>query len=451
MKSKRTLSSSEETNDRRLALNVLGNYAIKGASMLVAFVMVPAYMSYFGSQSILGVWFTIVALLNWVLLFDFGIGAGVRNRLVGLMAENDHEGVNSLIVSAYASIGVIVILLLLASIPMVFLLDWRVLLGIATVDISRDTLILTIFVSLAGIYIRFCSVIVSHIFYAMQKAVIPSLLVLASNLLVLLYLVVAPPNSSEAGIVILALVTAIANNLPGFAATFIVFSKRFLGISFRACYFDKESAKSVVSLGGALFYLQIVLALVFQVKEIFIAFFVGSAQVVDYQIYYKLIGMVSGLFALALTPTWSAVTKAKIEGNIIWIQKLFKKGALLVALFSVGQLPFVVLMPFIVDIWLGDNAINISYEYGLIYCAYNTLYMWVMLNYNFMCGLNRLKVMAICLTVAAVSNFALAWIFSGYAATWVSVIVATTIAIVPCAFFIPLDLRSYVQQLSTEK
>ena len=447
---RRQSSSSEAADDRRLAFNVLGNYVIKGISMLVALVMVPAYMSYFGSQSILGVWFTIVALLNWVLLFDFGIGSGVRNKLVELVAVGDHDGTNSLIVSAYISIAAIVILLVIISVPVVLLLDWHTLLGVTVTDISRDTLIITVLVSLAGVYVRFCTVIVSHIFYALQKAVIPSLLILISNILVLLYLIVVPSNYSETGLIVLAAVTAVANNLPGFVATIVIMNKRHLGISFRLRYFDKDSAKSVISLGGALFYLQIVLALVFQVKEIFIAFFVGSAQVVDYQIYYKLIGIVGGLFALALAPTWSAVTKAKVDGNVSWISKLFKKGTFFVAVFSLGQLVLVVLMSPIVKIWLGDNAIEVSYVFGLIYCLYNVLYMWVMLNYNFMCGLGRLKVTGVCLTIAAILNFALAWLFSCFDSTWVSVIVATTIAIIPCAIFIPLDLRSYLYRLSSE-
>ncbi|WP_165253985.1 hypothetical protein [Adlercreutzia sp. ZJ304] len=98
-----------------------------------------------------------------------------------------------------------------------------------------------------------------------------------------------------------------------------------------------------------------------------------------------------------------------------------------------------------------DNAKSVSAVYTLVYCIYNTLYMWVMLNYGFMCGLNRLKVTGVCLTIAAIANFLLAWWLATYDSTWVSIIVATAIAIIPCAFAIPLDLRCYLETLTKMK
>ena len=44
-----------------------------------------------------------------------------------------------------------------------------------------------------------------------------------------------------------------------------------------------------------------------------ISFFIDPQQVVEYQIYSKIFLIMGTLYMLALTPLWSAVTKAKYD------------------------------------------------------------------------------------------------------------------------------------------
>lgn len=64
----------KDKESRRLLINVLGNYLSKGGAMIVSLLVMPAYMRYFKSKAVLGMWFTVIQLLNWIMLFDFGIG-----------------------------------------------------------------------------------------------------------------------------------------------------------------------------------------------------------------------------------------------------------------------------------------------------------------------------------------------------------------------------------------
>lgn len=433
--------------DKKLALNVLGNYAVKGAAMLLSLLTMPAYMTYFSSKALLGVWFTLLAVLNWVLLFDFGIGSGVRNKIIPLLKSSSNQGdLNRLMTSAYFSIDAIILILAVVSVPIIFSLNWESLLGLSADTVSPWVLSFTVYISLLGVLLRFSSVIVSHVLYAMQKAVLPNVLIVCSNGLLLLYLLIAPAQENlEVSIIALACVTAICNNLPGFIVSAFFYGKRRLNIDFSLRNFSLKCVKSLYSLGGILFYLQILIALVFSAKEIFITAFIGANQVVDYQIYYKLIGMVGGLFALALTPIWSAVAKAENEGDILWIERLYKRAKVIILVFSVGQLVLVPLIPFIIPFWLGENAISTSYSYSLLFCCYNALYMWVMLHYNLMCGLNRLKTLVVCLTIAAVLNIAFAIMLTSSCSKWIMIIVATTLSIIPCAIALPIDFKWYLK------
>ena len=75
--------------NNRLIKNIVGNYIMKILAMIVSFFLTPAYMNFFYSNKVLGMWFTLVAILNWIMMFDFGIGAGVRNNLVLALEKKD--------------------------------------------------------------------------------------------------------------------------------------------------------------------------------------------------------------------------------------------------------------------------------------------------------------------------------------------------------------------------
>ena len=262
--------------------------------MLVSLLMLPAYMHYFQSNTVLGMWFTVVQLLNWIMLLDFGVGGGLRNKIIEPLKHANKNRVISLISAAYISVFAIVLMLIIFQ-----------------------------------------------------------------------YVLVGPRLSA----------------------------------------FRWSVAKEVLSTGGLLFYLQIVLMLLFNVKEIYISWFIGAKEVVEYQIYYKLIGIFGGLYSLALTPVWSAITKAIVEQKYRWIERLYHRGLLTIIGFSGIQLLVLLFMPWIVKIWLGEKAIEISFGDGLIFCVYNVIYMCLALNYNFACGMEQTKGIAFWLTVAAVLNY----------------------------------------------
>lgn len=273
----------------------------------------------------------------------------------------------------------------------------------------------------------------------------------AGKIMVMLYLVCFKPTGSESDIITLAYINTLANNVPALIATVWIFATILRGMWPRFRAFTWNATQEVLGTGGALFYLQIIIMVLFNVKELYISWFVGAEAVVDYQVYYKLIGMIGGLFSLALNPVWSAVTKALVEKKEQWIRGLYRKGIGLIALFGLAQLVLVAVMPMVVKIWLGENAIEVSRVAGLLFCVYNLVYMWMMLNYNFACGMGRTKVISIWLTVAGAGNLLLTmWGCSVYR-SWITVVVATAVAAIPCAFFVQKDIFGVIKSMNSEK
>ena len=101
-----TILSKLTSNGNENTVNVLKNIAnavvIKGGGIIVGLLTTPAYMDYFSKNEILGIWFTILSVVTWMLNFDLGIGNGLRNRLVEEFAcSNDQKIIKCLISSAY--------------------------------------------------------------------------------------------------------------------------------------------------------------------------------------------------------------------------------------------------------------------------------------------------------------------------------------------------------------
>ena len=419
---------------------IIGNYAVKGMAMLLSILTVPAYLSYFSSQGEVGVWFTISSVLNWVLLFDFGIGGGLRNRIVAPLCNDDRPQVCRLLSSAYVSTSVIMVVLAVAATLLVPHVDWTVLVGGEGAFADNTYLSQVILILLYGIIFRLFSVLVSHLLYALQKAVVPNALIVTSNALILVFLLVSNASGVRLGAYELAVFTFVANNFPALIVTVHVFAKHFPWYRPRLSDVTEPLVQSLLSVGGVILYLQIVIAFIFNIKELLITWLVGSAQVVDYQIYYKIIGTIGGLFSLALAPIWSAATKAQAEGNFSYLKCLYGKGKKAVAAMSVLQLLTIPLLQPVVNVWLGASAIEVNPAYVLIFCLYNSVYMWVMLHYNLCCGLSLFKGMTVSLTFAAIANILLAILFCRFEASWAMVIFATAIALVPSAFTLPISL-----------
>ena len=423
-----------------LLKNIFYSYVIKGLAMLVSLAIMPAYLKYFSSEQVLGAWFTLSAGLNWFLLFDFGIGAGIRNQIVEPLNKKNYEELREIVSSAIAAVGAIVVCLTLLFLFLSRFIDWNAVLRVNYSELDNSVLSIVVNILAIGVFTRMFSSLSAHILYGLQKSFVPGLMILATNAMVLFYMMIASPSSLAEDVIRLAVVQAVANNLP----CVIAFAYIFLGpLKYsipKVRSIRKKIAKRIVFTGSGLFYLQILTSLLFGIKEVFITWFVGSEEVVEYQIYVKLIGVASTMFSLALTPVWSAATKAYVEKRFSWIRSLYKKGVMLACVFGVGQLLLVVWMPWLVRVWLGDEAIQVNYVYGLLYAAYNVIYMIFMLNYNLACGLSITSTASKLMTVAVIISIGLSWLGSLWMQSWIVIVVATAIAVIPCVVCIPKEM-----------
>ena len=313
----RRLLLHTDNKSRVLYKNIFFSLIVKGAAILVSLVNMPAFMEYFHDSAVLGLWFTMLSMLNWILTFDLGIGNGLRNYLAIALERKDRSECQRLISSAYCSVGAMAVVLSIATFVFVPQIDWNTICNISTEIISREILIQVIRTLLVGIWIQFLLKLVNTILYAMQKSAVPNALLLLSNTLLLVSTFVLNTGDTQKNLVRLANAYVLTSNLPMLVATGIVFSTSLRKIKIRLAYWKKGQTKQIIALGCSFLLLQLLSMASFNTREFYIMRFVDPSGVVPYQVYHKLFSLVSTFFVLATTLFWSAITQAAAQKDEI--------------------------------------------------------------------------------------------------------------------------------------
>jgi len=436
--------------DKQVVKNMLGAFAIKGGALLISLFTMPAYIRYFDDQIVLGLWFTVLSVMIWILTFDFGIGNGLRNKLVGSVVRNDKVEIKTYISSAYVIIAGIVVLTTFFGFFISGFVDWNLVFNISKNTISEDTMRFTVRCVFVGVMLQFLLRLISSILYAMQKSALTNLLSLITSVAQLIFVVLAPIYDIETNLKILALSYVACVNLPLIVASIIVFQTELKNCAPSLRFFNQSKAKSILTLGGIFFWNQIMFMIITTTNEFFITQYSGPKFVVEYQIYNKLFTLVGSLFMLALTPMWSAITKAVNERDVVWLIKVNKLLNSFVAIATICELMMIPFLQFAINLWLGDSAIKVNYIFSVFFAVYGSIFIYQTVLSTMVCGMGKMKVQAICYTVGVVLKFVIIYVGMRLFDSWITVIIANVMILIPYCIIQPKYIKRDIMNLKLE-
>ena len=434
-----------DTKSKALAKNIILSFGVKGLAVLVALVNMPIFMDYFEDSSVLGVWFTLLSMLNWVLMFDLGIGNGLRNYLVIALEKKDTDECKRLIASAYCSVSTLVVVLSVVAYFLIPQVNWNSVCNISTQLISAGTLTTVIRMLAIGILLQFLLKLITSILYAMQQSAIPNFLLLSSNVLLLLSTFILNTGDPQRNLIRLSMAYVLTANLPMLIATVYVFVKPLRGIGIHINYWSRKETAQIIGLGIGFLTLQLLSMATFNTREFYIMRFIGPNEVVPYQVYHKLFSLVSTFFVLAMTPMWSAITQAAAQHDDCWIKRLYSKIVKAFFLFAFGSVLVVLSSQLLVNIWLQEKSIEMNLLYGFAFAIYNIEYMWISLHSQFENGLKRLRAQKWGYSISTIALPILSWFFSKLTGNWIMVVVSSIIALLPICLFQYFNMKKCFQ------
>lgn len=429
--------------------NIVGAFIIKGMAMFVSMYTMTAYLRYFSDAQYLGIWLTIVSVLNWIMTFDLGIGNGLRNHLTNQLAVKKYDTAKIYISSAYIVLGIVSVIGFIISSLLAVVMDWNQILKVDEVLIPANILRWIMLISFANVFTRFFLNLISSVLYALQKTFAINMISLITNVALLGYLFVMNSGNDVEALLKLSVAQFVAANIPLLIGTILVFSTTLRGCWPRFKLYNSRIARNVLSLGGAFFVAQLEMLLLNATNEFVINSLYGSAQVVEYQVYYKLFSIPLITFTIICQPIWSAITKAAGECDKVKVKKYYQGMRLVAALGCIGTFAVVLIIKPFFRIWLGEEAIVARYDFAFVFLFFTAASMCSSAATCLANGLGKVTIQVVYLALALVIKYILVAVLLYYpCGDWFMIVLMNAFVLAGLALVQSIHNKKLIREVS---
>jgi len=328
------------------------SFALKVFAIGCSFFVVPLLIKLLGNEQY-GIWSTLLSISSWIVLFDFGIGNGVKNKIAEAIAKDRPWDVRIYISTAYFINGVILITIFLLFLLTSFHVPWDRFFN--TSSISKNNLRNVVFVFGSFLLLNFWLNLLNQIASGLQKTSISILNQLIVNLLFLLVIIVFNKSikNSLVGLSFGYGISLIASSI----SLTIWFFKKYPAYSPTVKQIEIKYISSITNLGIQFFIIQIAVVVLFTMNKIIITQMFGPQYVTQYDVVLKLFSVISLLHNILMTPLWPAYSDAYHHNDMQWIKNTIGNQIKLYLLIVFITVLLVFFSPFIFKLWLGSSFI----------------------------------------------------------------------------------------------
>lgn len=349
-----------------------------------------------------GIWSTLLSIVLWVLMFDFGVANGLRNKISESLAKNNPAEAREYISTTYFFVTVFAGILILILFLVTGSLDWQNVFN--TKSVSNDELVIVIRITIFFILINFILSLINQIFHGVQKTGFVNINQAFSNLLsfCFVYFLSETTNSS---LVYLSIAYGLAIFFANIIVSFFYYSRnKELKPTFQSI--KKDKVKSILSLGLRFFIVQIAAIVLFTTDKILITQLFGPDYVTSYDLIYKLFGFITLVHALLLSPLWSSFSQAFLDNDISWIKKIMKYQIKLLFIMICCVMVLIWFCPIIISLWVGDID-YIDYDLYSLMGVYVVVLAWNNIFSMFINATGYLKISMIITSIISLLNIPL--------------------------------------------
>ena len=366
--------SSVDTRSKKMYKNTAAMIGIRGISMILTLISAPIMLHHV-DRADYGVLLTLTSIVGWVGYMDIGLGNGLRNKLPEFVANNDFNSAKKIVSSYYATLAIYVALIITVFLIISPFVDWLEVLNSPTSD-AKEIRELTNVVFIA-FCIQFLLGLLNSILFAYQMPAFQSLFTFAGQALALIALIIQVFVFNITSVLQIGAVNSIIPPLVLFCGSIGLFRTKLRKIAPSLKYIDLKSVGGILGLGMKFFVLQMITIVLFQANSIIIARVVNPEAVVEYNLAFKYVSLLTMIFTIVITPVWSATTDAYIRNDFTWIKKTISFSQKVCIISIIIGILMLFVSKFIYGIWLGKDAIDISYSTTgliLLYISFEMLY-----------------------------------------------------------------------------
>lgn len=393
-------------NNKKLIKSISLNVILKPFSMLVSFFYTPILLSFLGNEQY-GVWITMLSVLNWLTIFDFGIGGGFRNLLSQKLANNDDAAINDVSSTAYISLASIISILYVVLFIFSIFINWNKVFN-TTINMKIAMIIVLTYICL-----NFIFGLSNSIFYANQKAeYVPLITFIIQSLNFFGVFLIGKLLKKNGSITEMALLYAATGICINVIVILIIWIKNKNYIP-HIRNFKREYVSGIFNYGIKLFFLQICGIILFTTDNMIITQLYSPEEVTPYSITRNLFNIINSVFSAILAPFWSKFTIENEKKNYSWIKKSIKYQLLLFLFFELGVILLLLIFKPFTRLWLGKD---------LLYPDYLTFVMAILISTemftgifsNFLNGVSYINSQLVVSIIGATLNIPISIVFARY-------------------------------------
>ena len=363
-----------DSRSKKMYKNTVAMIGIRGVSMILTLISAPIMLHHV-DRADYGVLLTLTSIVGWVGYMDVGLGNGLRNKLPEFLAKGDFHSAKKIVSSCYVTLAIYVALIIVIFLMVSPFVDWLGVLNSPTSDVGEIRgLTNVVFIAFC---IQFLFGLINSILFAYQMPAFQSLFTFVGQFVALIALVIQVYVFDVTSVLQIGAVNSIIPPLVLFWGSIGLFRTKLKEIAPSFKLFEFKSVGSILSLGLKFFVLQMITIVLFQANSIIIARVVSPEAVVEYNLAFKYVSLLTMIFTIVITPVWSATTDAYVRKDFEWINKTlsFSRKVCIASIF-IGVL-MVLASKFVYGMWLGRGSIDINYSTTgliLLYISFEMLY-----------------------------------------------------------------------------
>lgn len=383
-------------------INTALNYIFRVINMFISYITIPLTLGYLDNERY-GVWQTILAIISWASLSNFGIGNGLRNKVTESLEKKNYKRLKSYITSAYVYLTVISVIILILAICIITLVDTKTLFKGNT--LNKVEIIASFIIVIISFCINFILGLSSSIAFGIHKSSLVNFFQVVTNILTLVGIVLIN-NFLNVSLINIALTYLIANTFSNITFTLLIWGNSKLRPSPK--FLNRKYGKELTSIGIEFFILQCASIMLFSTDNFIISSFIDVNKVADYSLVSKIFQVISTLFSILLVQLWSEVASAIYKNQYEWIKKAIKR--LILLLIPTGFMLIIMVLFFdtIMKIWIGREIqvdkilVYLSAFYALCIC-FNGIFV------NVQNGIGKIRIQTISSIISCIINIPLAY------------------------------------------
>ena len=333
-----------------------------------------------------GLFSAITAFTTWFSLFDLGIGNGLKNHLTLAIEQKDDVKARKLVSTAYFYIGSIFGGLLVIYYLITPFVDWT-----DVFHTKHNSILTLVSITVLSFVLRTVLQLLNNVLLAYQASALVESVALLGQIIQFLLIggVYWGHLTAYFDLVTLCLIQSfspvvvlIGLHIVGF------YGKKWTMPTWK--FVDKNSINAVFNLGSKFLLIQIAALVIFSLNQFLINKWFNAELVTEFNAASRYYSVASIGIGILLTPYWSLLTKAIVQGNYTWIKNLYGRTLWIWLVITAGSVLQFLLSNWVFELWLRDR-VRISNSLNWVCFIYSIILNWNAVQATFLNGMSKIK------------------------------------------------------------